>query len=183
MNEIELKFKVDNYSKLYETLCKYGGHFSDEIEQKDVVFYEKGNFNYDIDYGTIVIRTREYNGKKILTLKKRASETFACKEIEFEVEKSEKIEDFINTLGFEKTMEFVKKRVEGQCEGFNISLDRLEGIGDYIEIEVLTDSDDIELYKNKIMKFASCIGVNINNLEPRYYPQIIMSRKRKEIFK
>ena len=179
MNEIELKFKIDDYSKIYQKLLQMGCIFEKNIEQKDTVFFSKDNKNYDIKFQTIVIRTRIINNTiKQVTLKKRASDVCACKEIEFSVENSEKIDEFLCSLGFAKTIEFTKKRIQTTFEEFNICFDEIDELGNYIEIEIITKDNDIQLYKNKILDFAKYIGIDTNDIESRYYPQIILSKQK-----
>lgn len=180
MNEIELKFKIDDYNKIYQKLLQMGCIFEKTIEQKDAVFFHKDNENYDINFQTIVIRTRIIdNVIKQITLKSRMSEIYACKEIEFSVENSEKIDEFIYVLGFVKTIEFTKKRTQTTFGEFNICFDEIDKLGKYIEIEIITKDNDIQLYKNKILDFANFIGINTNDIESRYYPQMILSQQKR----
>lgn len=180
MNEIELKFKIDDYNKIYQKLFQMGCIFEKTIEQKDVVFFHKDNKNYDINFQTIVIRTRIIdNTIKQITLKKRTNETCACKEIELSVENSDKIDEFICALDFVKTIEFTKKRTQTTFKEFNICFDEIDKLGNYIEIEIITKDNDIQLYKNKILDFANFIGIDTNDVESRYYPQMILSKQKR----
>lgn len=185
MNEIELKFKIEagEKEKILNNLEKIGCLLCEKNIQVDCVYYNENNVDNLINDGTVTIRTRIINNSKmLLSLKKRGSEIYFCKEIEFYVEKSEKIEDFLNILGFAKVIEFKKIRKELKYDDFNICIDFIENVGDYIEIELLTKEENCELFRNKILQFANDIGLAECNIEHRYYPQIILEEKKKGRF-
>ena len=180
MNEIELKFKVNDYNKIYQKLLQMGCIFGKKIVQRDAVFFHKDNKNYDINFQTIVIRTRIIDDSiKQVTLKRRMDDSCASREIEFLVENTEKVDEFIDSLGFVKTIEFTKERMQTTLGEFNICFDKIDELGQYVEIEIITNDNNIQQYKNKIINFASYIGIDINNIESKYYPQIILDKKRK----
>ncbi len=178
MNEIELKFKIKNFDNLNKKIKDLGCIFEKKVTQIDTVYFEKNNKYFEIKPGTIVMRTRIINGKKkFITLKVRANDFYASKEIEFQVENSKKIEDFIETLGYVKAIDFTKERITTSYKNFNICIDQIDVLGDYIEIEVLTEDNNINMYKEQILNFAEKLGIDVNDLENRYYPQIILSKK------
>lgn len=180
MNEVELKYKINNFDEIIKLLEQRGCVFSEEIIQSDTVYMNNDCSDLmDIKTDTVTVRIRTLNNRKTtLTLKQRGEEKFYCKEIEFEVENSAKVHEFLEHLNLKKVIEFTKTRITTKYNNFNICLDRINELGDFIEIEIVSDNNNIALIKKEILEFANEINLNEENIETRYYPQLVLLKKR-----
>ena len=161
MNEIEIKLQLSNKEKLLEKLRKRNCRFSHVQEQNDVIFiidlYDTSN-----EEGKIFLRIRKENQKIILTLKKQGSILMESKEIEFAVEDFDKCYDFLKTLGYHEWVRVNKKRITTTLDGFHICIDEVERLGDFVEIEIMTEEEGRAEYYEKEM-LALCKELELDS--------------------
>lgn len=72
MQEIEIKFKVDNLEEIKNRLLQENYIFSEELNQKDTVFVPNIN-DTSIGEGKMFVRIRSVNDTFELNLKRRSS--------------------------------------------------------------------------------------------------------------
>lgn len=90
---------------------------------------------------------------------------------------------------FRKTLEFLdfkkiivvdKKREYWDCGNIEVALDKVEGLGEYIEAEAKGDFKDSEEARKACIKFLEDLG--IENVEEKWihlgYPQILLENKK-----
>ena len=95
-----------------------------------------------------------YKGPKI------DSESKTREEIEITIEDSEKCSKIFEHLGFKKVRTVRKNRQYYTYENFEISLDDIEGLDPYMEIEIaLNDGEDYSEAQNKIFELFSKLGI------------------------
>ena len=82
------------------------------------------------------------------------------KEIEFEGSDFEGAKDLLEVLGFSVWVTVEKERIETKYQDFNICLDRVKYLGDFIEIEIITKEENkSEFYEKKILEVAEKLGI------------------------
>jgi len=108
--------------------------------------------------------TKENNDENIfITYKgpKIDSKSKTREEIEIGIEDSEKCSKIFQHLGFTKVRAVKKDRQYYSYKNFEISLDDIEGLDPYMEIEIaLEDGSDYTEAQNKIFDLFSKLGVN-----------------------
>ncbi|MDO4283567.1 MAG: class IV adenylate cyclase [Clostridia bacterium] len=172
MQEIEIKFKIENVEHVKEKLRSAGCQLSEELHQKDTVFVSDLS-DTKSDEGKIFTRIRSVNGVNELNLKKQSKDLINSKEIEFEVSDYDKVYDFLNTLGLKKWVTVEKIRVTGVYQGFNICIDNVKYLGNFIEIEMVTEDENIKLYEEKILEIALELGIDINHRVNSHYDTML----------
>lgn len=172
MNEVEIKFRIDNIEQLKENLKYNKCIFSEQLKQKDIIFLPNIN-DTDSGEGKIFVRIREVNGIVEINLKKQSNIGFMSKEIEFEVNDFFKAQDFLETLGLTEWVTVEKKRVTTKYNGFNICIDEVKKLGSFVEIEIITEEDNILQYEEKIINVATKLGIDTNNRINDYYDSMI----------
>lgn len=180
MQEIEIKFRVQNLLQIENSLTNNGCTFSKELNQKDVIFVPniKDTSNKD---GNIFVRIRKSNENIELNLKKRSSNLIQAKEIEFNIDNFEAANDFLETLGLYKWVTVEKQRKTTKYKNFNICIDTVKGLGNFIEIEIITFEDDkVDYYEEEIIKIAKELGINIEDREYRLYDSMIDELEKKD---
>lgn len=180
MQEIEIKFKIDNREELTKKLLDLGCNFDKERIQKDTIFVHDLN-HVESKEGSIFVRIREQNEKKILTLKKQSKVVMQNKEIEFEVSDTEKARDFLETLGMTEWVTVEKSRIETSYKKYNFCIDHVKRLGDFVEIEILSEEENkTEEFEKEILSLAESLNIDTNNRVNNFYDNMIHDLNEKE---
>ena len=147
MREIELKIKLlsDSYENLIQ---KWSGNYelTNEIIQVDTIYVHK-KFIADfpaLPQGTPVLRIRDDGVNTTLTLKKKFKNELDCVEEECIVSELNSITKLVEHLDFAEVVKVQKRRTNFQIDEYNCSLDSVDELGDFLEVEFLTESMDID---------------------------------------
>lgn len=180
MQEIEIKFRVEDVERVKDILLAEGCVFSEELNQKDTIFVPDLNHTENGE-GKVFVRIRKVNDKILLTLKKQTARIMESKEIEFEVSSFEKAYDFLETLGLVKWVTVEKKRVETIYKNYNICIDSVNRLGNFVEIEIVTeDKEHTEVYEQEILDLASTLLIDMNNRINSFYDTMIHELNEEE---
>ena len=139
MMEIEAKISVSSHKPILKKLAERGVKDYTELIQRDVYYNGIGRDFSDTDEA---LRVRyDQNGAEITYKgpKEKNSDAKARKEINLSVNDGKRAEELFKALGFLKTAVVVKERKECRYGGATIMLDTVEGLGTFVEIEVLTE--------------------------------------------
>ena len=160
MLEIELKVQVDTLGLIREQLNKRNAQFSGRIHEHDIYYNAPHR-----DFGTTdeAMRVRYTNEHAVITYKgaKRAKYGLkAREELNTAVESGEVFEQILVRLGFVKTAEVNKWRENYRLGTAAISLDSVDELGTFVEIEVMTDLDgpDATEQINMLAKEMGIVG-------------------------
>ncbi|OGZ67867.1 MAG: hypothetical protein A3D35_00710 [Candidatus Staskawiczbacteria bacterium RIFCSPHIGHO2_02_FULL_34_9] len=177
MREIEIKLKAKNLDEIEEKLKQQGCVFSEPITQHDVVYSSVHNTKtYDQigGVGYVAIRIRYQDDKTILTLKKQQSHKMDNLEYESEVKNPKDIHEMLLVLGWKPEVEVKKIRKKGKLGEYEICLDRVEELGDYIELEKLTDDNtDPEEIKKEFLQILQPFGLSEKDEEINGYDDLM----------
>ena len=183
MREIEIKLKVDNLEELEKKLADKGLVISKEINQHDIVYSRiDDTHEYTESYeGCIIVRIRNQNGVSILNLKKQLSGEMDNLEYETKVEDGEAMHRILLTLGWKPEVEVKKVRKKGKLGGYEICLDRVEQLGDFVELEKMTDDNaDPEKIRDELFKELEKFGLTKDQEETKGYDTQIYLLKNKK---
>jgi adenylate cyclase class 2 len=158
MLEIELKVQVDALGPVREQLNKRNAQFSGRIHEHDIYYNAPHR-----DFGTTdeALRVRYTNDHAVITYKgaKRAKYGLkAREELNTAVESGEVFEQILVRLGFVKTAEVNKWRENYRLGNAAISLDSVDELGTFVEIEVMTDLNGPDA-TNQITALAKEMGI------------------------
>lgn len=156
--EIEVKAKVRNPDALASKLREIGCVLNEPVVQDDCIYNKKGIDLKDHSHGTSVLRIREQKGRIVFTLKKNRSNDLDCIEKEIEITDKNTLEEIIELLDYEKTVEVHKKRQRGKYGDYEICLDEVEGLGFFIEVEKMSDEDG-EKVQDELFNFLKKLGI------------------------
>jgi predicted adenylyl cyclase CyaB len=136
--EIETKIKVDSLEGVAEALVKEGATPLGEVVERDCYFDDEKMGLLHAGCG-IRLRERSSDGQKnfILTYKgeKLPGMFKSRQEIEVGVDAAGEMATLLGALGYEKKLEFEKRRSIWQLDDCEICLDELPLLGTFIEIE------------------------------------------------
>ena len=138
MREIEIKAEVENLKAAEERLAALGAKLSEPIAQADRVFLQKGITLPQVTVNTPVLRIRKQTpGKILLTYKHIRGQELDKQEHEVEISDAEEMEKILQLSGFYESIRFTKRRRKCRLGEYEICLDEVEGLGNFIEIEKL----------------------------------------------
>ena len=172
--EIKVKLSKEEYDNLNE-IMKLRGKFLVESNQKDT-YYQPVYLNDDMNKW---LRIRLSGNKKILTYKKLGNKMY-CEEYEVEIDNSNNLEKIFDSIGLKKITVISKNRmIYSYLDKYEVSLDNVDGLGYFIEIEVKdTIKDYMEEY-DELLKNSKKLGLNLNNIVKERYPQLMINNWEK----
>lgn len=172
--EMEIKIRLDKeeYNYLIEYM-EQKGKFIIESNQHDT-YYQSDYLNDDIDG---LLRIRKNGNKKILTYKNNNNDMY-CNEYEVEIDNSDNLDKIFDFIGLRKLIEVNKNRkIYSYLGKYEVSLDKVEGLGYYIEIEVKEKIENYLEEYDELLKNSKKLGLNLNNIENRRYPQLMINNR------
>lgn len=143
MIEVEVKAPVEDLDMIEDMLISIGGRFIKEQIQKDTYFNAPDRNFAETDEA---LRIREIDGETHLTYKgpKQSLKTKTRMEIEFQVEAE--MSDVLDKLGYKARGFVEKKRRVFKMDDLTVVLDKVEGVGQYIEIESTNPEDEEAIF-------------------------------------
>lgn len=163
MIEVEVKAKIESFSEMEEKLDKIGAIKTKKEFQEDI-YFNSPVVDFAQTDEALRIRTTKENDKTniFITYKgpKIDKESKTRREIEMGIEDSQKCSDIFEEIGFKKVRTVRKNRQYYAFENFEISLDDIEGLDPYMEIEIaLSDGEDYSQAQSSIFDLFEKLGV------------------------
>ncbi len=163
MIEVEVKAKINSFEEIEQKLSQIGAVKTKKEFQEDIYFNSPVVDFAKTDEALRIRTTKEdektnifitYKGPKI----DKKSKT--RKEIEMGIADSKQCSEIFESIGFKKVRTVRKNRQYYTYKNFEISLDDIEGLDPYMEIEIaLEDGQDYSDAQNKIFKLFEQIGI------------------------
>jgi len=167
MLEVEAKVKVEDLVSIQSFLEREGAERLGESVQKDIYFNAPHR-----DFGETdeALRVRYADDEAVVTYKGPKIGLTGIKareEINLDVKRGDRAEMIVERLGFRRTAVIIKHRIEYRWQETTIELDEVEGLGTYIEIEVLCE-DGGEAASKKIEQVKRDLGIEGKNITASY---------------
>ena len=173
MLEIEVKAALKDRREVETRLRSLGAKAEKERRQVDLYFAHPCQ-----DFGATdeALRLRLDGDRQVMTYKgpKLDARSKTREEIEQPIE-FDRMVTTLRRLGFKDFLRVEKVRTDYVWEDIVISLDRVDGLGDFVELEV--EDDDRERGLRRILDLKSKLGVQGN--ETRSYLELIMEKEGK----
>ncbi len=172
MIEVEIKAsagRIDVAGKLNEL----GAIFVKKVRQIDSYYNAPHRDFKDTDEA---LRLREQGGRVYLTYKGKKLDLLSKtrKEVEVEVSDRAKMEDIIISLGFKKTLDVIKERQIYHYKGAEICLDHLDGLGDFVEVEMQAENmDTVPQKRDEVVAILREIGVTGDLIRESYLEMML----------
>ncbi|MDO4458675.1 MAG: class IV adenylate cyclase [Clostridia bacterium] len=168
MIEVEVKIKVNDKAEIIEALKKQGFTKGKTLRESDTYF--KAEFHDFIAIGDALRIRRTENldtGEKedMITYKgpRLDTRTKTREELETGVEDSDLMEKVFTNLGFEKVNPVVKVREYYHLDNLTACVDRVEGLGSFLELEIIvSENDGMEAATTKISAMLEKLGHNMD---------------------
>ena len=177
MREIEVKAKAKDFGALIDKLQSLGCKISDPINQKDYIYGKPGISLLEWAPGRILLRIRDQDGKYIFTYKHSLNTELDKVEREVEVSDPKQMEDIINFLDFQKIIEVHKIRRKVKYQDYEICLDKVKGLGDFVEVEKMSVDGDGEKIQQELWNFLKSLGVAEEDRVTVGYDRLIYAKQ------
>ena len=157
MREIEIKLKASDLTIISKKLEALGCVISEPKIQEDRNFIHKDDtkwFESEIR-GFVYPRLRIQPGKPLtFTIKKPVKNEMDCIEHEIHIDNADELESMMEILGYRKGVTVKKTRRTTKYKEYTITLDEVEKLGSFIEVERLVDDGDSLAIQKEMFAFA-----------------------------
>lgn len=179
MRELEFKFKLKDRNAFFEKLKQKGVIFSETVEQNDIIFFRKGKNFSDLEDGEPVIRIRQEQDKAKVTIKKYISGIMDREEIEYEILDVSAFRKFLNLMNCNPIVSVKKTRMKGMYHETVVTIDSVIGLGDYVELEILSSAKDVDDNWKKLNSIVENLELDMDDLVRIPYDQMLYMRGEK----
>lgn len=175
--EIEIKVRVENVKPL-DALMQKEGQFKGEVKQVDEYFTPA-----HVDYTSVSpvrewLRLRNEDGTFSINYKNyhfgADGKAEYCDEVETEVDEVGKVEKIFSAVGFRTLTRVEKLRSQWTYKDYEIAIDSVAGLGDFVEIEFNKKSVDPKKVTDDMMRFLSDLGVGKIQRSYQGYPFMLL---------
>ncbi|RLE93648.1 MAG: class IV adenylate cyclase [Thermoprotei archaeon] len=172
--EIEVKFKVDNLGDLENRLKELGAVFKGTEIEEDIYYQHPCR---DFRLTDEALRLRRTPKAYELTYKgpRAPGKLKAREEIVVEVKDFVKADILLRKLGFRKIAVVKKTRRKYILGNREICLDEVEGLGEFIEVELLVEKSLSEAEK-ELLDFAKKLGISGEPITKSYL-ELLLERR------
>jgi adenylate cyclase class 2 len=111
-------------------------------------------------------------------LKKRVISENELIKLEKEVVVSDKQKaiEIVEHMGFHEVVRVEKTRTECEYEEMTICIDNIVGLGDFIEVEKLSENEKEEEIQDYLFNFLQSLGINNENRVAKGYDTLIYEK-------
>lgn len=171
MREIEVKLKVGDLGVLEKKLAERGCVLSEPLHQHDVIYAKDLDAEFQsAKEGDVIMRIRRENNIAEFNLKQQKSSEMDNLEYETEIKDPVAMDNILRALGWKPGIEVKKIRRKGKLGNFEICLDQVERLGDFVELEIMTSDDaDPEKEKEALFKALEELGLSRADEETKGY--------------
>lgn len=173
MKEVEVKAKVRDKSNLLTRIEAMGIKLGPEIIQTDTIFVPVAVMSLPCNVGVPVLRIRSQGNKNILTQKIRLTNGLDKQESETEISNPKAAKNIILSTGFKEMESFTKHRRKAKYQNWEICVDEVEGLGDFIEVEEMSEDGNSKKIQSELFGFLKNLGITEADREHYGYDVLI----------
>lgn len=177
MIEIEVKVRADH--RQVKAALKEMGARSVGVEKQSDTYYNSPHRNFaETDEA---LRIRCVNGASELTYKGRKLDTVSKTREEFETAvDGDAARNILLSLGFTQSGYVRKSRDVYRYKDFIICLDKVDGLGEFVEVELMAESgpgSDIEFHRKRIFEFLQKLGIHESGSIRTSYLEMLLEKQ------
>jgi len=173
MIEIEVKVKAD-LKAVEKRLLQEGADFVNEERQIDS-YYNAPDRNFA--QTDEALRLRSIGKKNMLIYKGPRLDTASKSRKEVTVSVTRKrTEELLSSLGFSKFGQVTKVRRNYRLGDILVSLDEVENLGTFMEIEALAEEKDLEFHEKRVLELLEQLGVSQDETIRDSYLELIYGK-------
>ena len=164
--EVELKYRLKSKSQFLTILnsMTYEVMLEDNLESD--CYFDTSEQVLLAENKSLCIREMEPSGIKLWIVK--GPEADRCEATN--ITDANKAKSMLNTMGYHVVLTMKKTRSIYFVGKFHITVDNLNGLGDFAEFAIMTDDESLlESYRSELIALASKFGLSSADLEHRSY--------------
>jgi adenylate cyclase class 2 len=168
--EIEARYRIESALNPAGLLAAMGICFGDPIEQDDQA-YAPSSWNYGMPrLGIPFARLRTQVGEHLFTVKTPITDVRTCVEQETPIADRDAMHEAILMMGFKPTVRIQKSRRISERAGMTLCLDSVDGVGDFLEVEIIVDDSnaDLEQARFELESFVDSLSLNLIRVYESY---------------
>lgn len=172
MIEVEIKVKIDDKNKVVEQLKKLGFKFIKKKFQEDIYF---NGIDRDFRETDEALRIRDEDGNFFVTYKGPKIDKISKtrEEIEVKIEDKEKMRQIFKKLGFKEVPPIRKIREIYKKEDIEASIDDVEGLGLFLELEKsISDINEKDKVLEEMMEILKALNISKDNIIRKSYLEL-----------
>ena len=180
--EIEIKVKIDNFEEIKKQVS-FMGKLIKETRQIDDYYVPTHKNFFEIKPTTEFLRIRTSKGKTVFEYTRCINmhdngEYDYAEEYETEIKEVDEFKKTLELLEFKKIVTIDKQREYWDCGDVEIALDKIEGLGSFIEAEAKGDFENTEQARQACLRFLEELGIkNAKDVEiKKGYPVLILEK-------
>ena len=186
--EMEIRAKVNDFNEIKKALEKIGATFLKSESQSDRIFGASKFLDSEnmITEGGISARIREADNKATLEFKEIFRQKGKGIELSCEVSSADLAEKLLKKLEFKEAFTIKKIRDSYSYKDFTICLDKVEKLGNFIEVEkIITSEDKTDEAKKECLDLLNILasGSKIENKKYGDLMQELINKNERKISK
>ena len=180
--EVELKFQLMNFDDLYRELNSMKSSVQLLLGERQIDRYYVPSHRNFLDSAPVSewLRVRKSSKGDFINYKKWHNESgcnaVSCSELETEVSDIDALVKIFVRLNFEEIIVVDKKRWSWKLGNAEISIDRVKGLGDYIELEACGEFKSIDDAKKYLYEKLSELNASIGEQDYKGYPYRLLKK-------
>lgn len=168
--EVELKYRLICREAFIKALTSMKPEVMHEDNIEYDTYFDHPDHNLAAENKSVCIR--EINPSGIMLWIVKGPEADRCEAVN--INNASKARSMLHTMGYRQVLEVNKQRSIYFVGEFHITLDRLEGLGDFAELAIMTeDESKLEVYRQELLSLANELGLFAEQLETRSYRELI----------
>ncbi|QSG10118.1 class IV adenylate cyclase [Halapricum desulfuricans] len=178
MYEVELKVRAD-HGRVRERLDALGAERVGGVTQADT-YYDAPHRDFAATDEAFRLReeTRDGTAETRITYKgpKIDAESKTREELETTVGDAEVARELVESLGFEPVATVRKNREYFSLSGFTVTLDAVEGVGEFVEVETDVETEpEIESARESAAELLDDLGLDIDDQLRISYLELLLA--------
>jgi len=181
--EVEVKIEINNFEEIKTKVSEFGKLIKSIHQIDDYFIPSHRDFFAQKPQPTEWLRIRTNPDKVILEYDKavnmQASGDYDyAEEYETVVSSPEELRKILNFLDFKKAITVDKQREYWDCGDIEIALDKIKGLGDFIEAEAKGDFKDATMARQACLKLLEELGIkDVESKEiKKGYPVMLLEK-------
>lgn len=172
--EVELKYRLQSKSNFLNTLADIPHEVMLQDNVENDWYFDRPDRSLEAENKSLCIRTMEPSGIKLWIVK--GPEADKCEATN--ITNATNARSMLETMGYEVVLRAKKVRSIYFIGEFHITVDTLDGIGDFAEFAIMTDEESrLSAYKSELEELAGRFGLTQLELETKSYKQMLVSNK------
>ncbi len=176
--EVELKYHLISRTRFLSDLQLMNPEVMLENNLEYDCYFDSPQWPLSTENKSVCIREMQPSGIMLWIVK--GPETDRCEAVN--ITDVIKAKSMLKTMGYEQILEMKKQRSIYFLGQYHVTVDHLEGIGDFAELAIMTDDESmLEIYKHQLLDIAQKLGLTEAQLELKSYRQLYADKCRKTL--